>query len=78
MKLALDRTVTMLVLLNKSQASGKHEKALLDLDRKKNLALFNTHVAELDALVREIAIGQSATHQISHTKDFVADGKVAG
>jgi hypothetical protein len=27
---------------------------------------------------KEIAIGQSATHQISHTKGFVADGKVAG
>ena len=32
------------------------------------LAAFNTHVV----------IGQSATHQISHTKGFVADGKVAG
>jgi len=78
MKLALDPTVTMLITLDKSQASGKHEKALLDLDRKKNLALFNTHVAELDTPVREIAIGQSSTHQISHTKGFVADGKVAG
>ncbi len=78
MKLALDPTVTMLVTLDKSQAGGKREKALLELDRKKNLALFNTHVAELDAPVREITIGQSATHQISHTKGFVADGKVAG
>jgi len=78
MKLALDPTVTMLITLDKSQASGKHEKALLDLDREKNLALFNTHVAELDTPVREIAIGQSSTRQISHTKGFVADGKVAG
>jgi hypothetical protein len=78
MKLALDPTVTMLITLDKSQASGKHEKSLLDLDRKKNLALFNTHVAELDTPVREIAIGQSSTRQISHTKGFVADGKVAG
>src|SRR6516165_3753484 len=38
------------------------------------LALFNTSVATQ----REIVIGQSATHQISHTKGFVADGKVAG
>jgi hypothetical protein len=68
MKLAVDPTITMLVTLDKSQAGGKHEKALLDSDRKKNLTAFNTFVA----------IGQSATHQISHTKGFVADGKVAG
>ena len=67
-KIAVDETITMLVTLDKSQAGGAHEKALLDADRKANLALFNTHVA----------IGQSATHQISHTKGFVADGKVAG
>jgi hypothetical protein len=68
MQLVFDPTVVMLVTLDKSQASGKHEKALLDADRAKNLAAFNTH----------FAIGQSATHQISHTKGFVADGKVAG
>ncbi len=67
-KIAVDPTITMLVTLDKSQAGGKHEKALLDADRKASLALFNTHVA----------IGQSLTHQISHTKGFVADGKVAG
>jgi hypothetical protein len=67
-KIAVDPTITMLVTLDKSQASGSHEKALLDADRKLDLALFNTHVA----------IGQSLTHQISHTKGFVADGKVAG
>ena len=68
MQLVFDPTVTMLITLDKSQAGGKHEKALLDADRTKNLAAFNTH----------FAIGQSATHQISHTKGFVADGKVAG
>jgi hypothetical protein len=68
MKLVEDPSVTMLITLDKSQAGGKHEKALLDGDRGKNLAQFNTHVA----------IGQSETHQISHTKGFVADGKVAG
>jgi hypothetical protein len=64
---ALDPTVTMLITLDKSQSGGAHEKTLLDLDEKKSLAAFNTH----------FVIGQSATHQISHTKGFVADGKVA-
>src|SRR6516164_2560869 len=41
MKLALDPTITMLVTLDKSQASGKHEKALLDVDRTKDLSAFN-------------------------------------
>jgi hypothetical protein len=68
MNLARDPTITMLVTLDKSQAGGKHEKALLAADEKQNLAAFNTF----------IAIGQSETHQISHTKGFVADGKVAG
>jgi hypothetical protein len=77
MKLALDPTVTMLVTLDKSQAGGKHEKALLDADREHNLALFNTHVVT-KTHVQEFVIGQSATHQISHTKGFVADGRVAG
>ncbi len=62
----LDPSITMLITLDKSQAGGKHEKALLDADRQKELAGFNTH----------FVIGQSATHQISHTKGFVADGKV--
>ena len=77
MKLALDPSVTMLVTLDKSQAGGKHEKALLDADREHNLALFNTHVVT-KTHVQEFVIGQSATHQISHTKGFVADGRVAG
>jgi hypothetical protein len=77
MKIALDDTITMLVTLDKSQAGGKHERTLLDLDRQKNLALFDTHFVT-QAHAREFAIGQSATHQISHTKGFVADGKVAG
>jgi hypothetical protein len=64
----LDPNITMLITLDKSQAGGVHEKALLDADRQHELAAFNTH----------FAIGQSSTHQISHTKGFVADGKVAG
>lgn len=63
---ALDPSVTMLITLDKSQSGGAHEKALLDADRKQALAAFNTH----------FTIGQSLTHQISHTKGFVADGKV--
>lgn len=67
MRQALDPTITMLITLDQSQAGGVHEKALIEADQKYNLAAFNTH----------FVIGQSATHQISHTKGFVADGKVA-
>ncbi len=67
MQKALNPAVTMLITLDSSQAGGVHEKALLEADQKYNLASFNTH----------FAIGQSATHQISHTKGFVADGRVA-
>lgn len=49
--------------LDKSQSGGVHERAL---------------IANWDAAVRaSFAIGQSATHQISHTKGGVIDGKVA-
>jgi hypothetical protein len=64
MEKALNPAVTMLITLDRSQAGGVHEKALLDADEKYNLAAYNTH----------FVIGQSATHQISHTKGFVADG----
>jgi hypothetical protein len=68
MQLVHDPSVTVLITLDKSQAGGVHEKKLLDSDAAKDPAGFNTH----------FAIGQSATHQISHTKGFVADGKVGG
>ncbi len=49
--------------LDKSQASGAHERQI---------------VAKWDPAVRaSFAIGQSATHQISHTKGGVIDGVVA-
>jgi hypothetical protein len=67
MEKALNPAVTMLITLDKSQASGVHEKALLAADQAFNLAAYNTH----------FVIGESATHQISHTKGFVADGRVA-
>ena len=67
MQKALDPAVTMLITLDKSQAGGVHEKALLAADQAYNLAAYNTH----------FVIGESATHQISHTKGFVADGRAA-
>jgi hypothetical protein len=68
MEKAHDPNVAMLITLDKSQAGGVHEKRLLDADRDHSLADFNTH----------FVIGQSSTHQISHTKGFVADGRAGG
>ena len=68
MQKAMDPNITVLITLDKSQAGGKHERALLEADQKQYLVSFNTH----------FVVGQSATHQISHTKGFVADGKVGG
>lgn len=65
---AMDPSVTMLITLDKSQAGGIHEKKLLASDIAKNPAAYNTH----------FVVGQSLTRQISHTKGFVADGKVGG
>ncbi len=67
MEKVLNPAITVLITLDMSQAGGVHEKALLDADKAYNLASFGTH----------FAIGESATHQISHTKGFVADGRVA-
>ena len=66
MQKVLDSHITVLITLDKSQSGGKHEKQLLDLDRQHALAAFGTH----------FTVGQSLTHQISHTKVFVIDGKV--
>lgn len=68
MQLANDPSVVMMITLDKSQAGGVHEKRLLDSDAAQNPKAFNTY----------FVIGESATHQISHTKGFVADGKVGG
>ena len=61
-----DPRINCLITLDKSQAGGKHEKAILDADRAKDLQGFNTH----------FVIGQSATHQINHTKGLIIDGVV--
>jgi len=53
--------------LDKSQASGVHEKAILAHDKANDPAFFNSMV-----------IGQSATHQISHTKGGVLIGQGLG
>lgn len=66
MKKVMDPTITVVITLDKSQAGGAHEKTLLDADRQQALADFNTH----------FTIGESLTHQITHTKGFVADGRV--
>ncbi len=66
MRCALDASVTTVITLDKSQAGGKHEKAILDSDVAKDPVAFHTHVV----------VGQSATHQITHTKGGVLDGRV--
>ncbi len=66
MSLVLDPSITVLITLDKSQAGGVHEKRLLASDAAKNPEAYNSH----------FVVGQSSTHQISHTKGFVADGLV--
>jgi hypothetical protein len=68
MGIAHDQNITCLITLDKSQAGGVHERRLLDSDAAKDPEAFRTH----------FVVGQSTTHQISHTKGFVADGKVGG
>ena len=66
MKIVHNPAITCLITLDKSQAGGIHEKRLLDSDAAQDPEGFRTH----------FVVGQSATHQISHTKGFVADGLV--
>jgi hypothetical protein len=66
MRCVVDASVTTVITLDKSQSGGKHEKAILDSDIAADPVAFNTHVV----------VGQSATHQISHTKGGVLDGRV--
>lgn len=64
---ALDAKITMLITLDKSQTGTKTEAALIAADKANNLSAFNTH----------FVVGNSSTGQITHTKGFVADGRVA-
>ena len=66
MAVAEDPTATTVYTLDKSQSGGVHEKRILASDAAKDPAAFAAH----------FAIGQSATHQISHTKGGVLDGRV--
>jgi hypothetical protein len=66
MGLAEKPSVRVAVTLDKSQSGGAHEKQILDSDAAKDPAAYNA----------SFAIGQSATHQISHTKGGVADNAV--
>jgi hypothetical protein len=59
--------VMVQVTLDKSQASGVHEKKILASDEANDPTTF----------AADFAVGQSETHQISHTKGGVLDGIVA-
>lgn len=66
LKAAEDPQITTVITLDKSQAGGVHEAKIIESDASKDPAAFSAH----------FAIGQSATHSISHTKGGVLDGKV--
>lgn len=66
MALAEDPKVMVSVTLDKSQSGGVHEKKILEGDVAQDAAAF----------AADFAIGQSETHQISHTKGGVLDGLV--
>src|SRR5713101_9196261 len=66
MRCAEDSSITTVITLDKSQAGSVHEKKILASNASKDPAAFNAH----------FVTGQSATHQITHTKGGVLDGKV--
>lgn len=68
MQKIMDPHITVLITLDESQAGGVHEKQLISADQAKGLQNFNSHYV----------IGKSETNQISHTKGFIADGRVGG
>lgn len=67
MALAKNPSVMVQVTLDKSQAAGPAEKAILSSDVTQNAAGF----------AADFVVGESATSQISHTKGGVLDGVVA-
>lgn len=66
MAVAEDPQATAVITLDKSQSGGVHERAILASDAAEDPVAFSAH----------FAIGTSATHQISHTKGGVLDGRV--
>jgi hypothetical protein len=67
MGLVQNPSVLVQVTLDKSQASGPHEKAVLGSDVAQDTGGF----------ANDFAVGDSSTSQISHTKGGVLDGIVA-
>jgi hypothetical protein len=67
MTLVQNPSVMVQVTLDRSQASGPTEKAILATDEAQNKGGF----------ANDFAVGESATSQISHTKGGVLDGIVA-
>jgi len=66
MAVAEDPLATAVYTLDKSQAGGVHERTILASDAAADPQAFSSH----------FAVGQSATHQITHTKGGVLDGRV--
>jgi hypothetical protein len=66
MRCAEDPQITTVITLDKSQTNTAHEKAILASNAAKDPAAYRSH----------FAIGQSATHQISHTKGGCLDGRL--
>jgi hypothetical protein len=62
-----DPGVVVQVTLDKSQAGGVHEKKILESDQAKDAEKF----------AASFVVGESLTHQISHTKGGILDGIVA-
>ncbi len=67
MGLVQNPSVMVQVTLDKSQASGAHEKVILSSDRAQ----------DAEGCANDFAVGESSTGQISHTKGGVLDGIVA-
>jgi hypothetical protein len=67
MGLVKNPSVIVQVTLDRSQASGAHEKAILSSDTAQ----------DAEGYANDFAVGESSTGQISHTKGGVLDGIVA-